>query len=111
MALEKYWQPQTYEKKIYERWESSGAFVADAESEREPFVISMPPPNATGTLHTGHAVMLAIEDLMSRWRRMSGDEVLWLPGTDHAAIATESVVIKNLQAAGMRAVRLSSRSV
>ena len=101
MSLEKYWEPQKYEKDLYRRWEESGAFVADAESERKPFVISMPPPNATGTLHTGHAVMLAIEDCMSRWRRMAGDEVLWLPGTDHAAIATESVVIKKLQSEGM----------
>ena len=61
----------------------------------------MPPPNATGTLHLGHAIMLAVEDLLARWRRMSGDEVLWLPGTDHAAIATESVVIKNLQKDGV----------
>lgn len=101
MTLEKYWEPQKYEKDIYKRWEESGAFQADATSEKKPFTISMPPPNATGTLHTGHAVMLAIEDCMSRWRRMAGDEVLWLPGTDHAAIATESVVIKQLQANGM----------
>ncbi|MEM6795134.1 MAG: valine--tRNA ligase, partial [Acidobacteriota bacterium] len=101
MALEKYWQPQTYEKDLYERWESSGAFTADASSEKEPFVISMPPPNATGTLHTGHAVMLALEDLMCRWRRMSGDEVLWVPGTDHAAIATENVVIRKLRDEGV----------
>lgn len=101
MALEKYWEPRKYERELYRRWEESGAFVADAQSDKKPFVISMPPPNATGTLHTGHAVMLAIEDCMSRWRRMSGDEVLWLPGTDHAAIATESVVIKQLQANGM----------
>ena len=101
MTLEKYWEPQKYEKDIYKRWEDSGAFTADATSEKKPFVISMPPPNATGTLHTGHAVMLAIEDCMSRWRRMAGDEVLWLPGTDHAAIATESVVIKQLRDNGM----------
>jgi valyl-tRNA synthetase len=97
MALDKYWEPQRHEQEIYRRWEESGAFVADASSEKPPFVISMPPPNATGTLHAGHAVMLAIEDVLSRWRRMSGDEVLWLPGTDHAAIATESVVIKRIQ--------------
>ncbi|MCG8456580.1 MAG: class I tRNA ligase family protein, partial [Holophagales bacterium] len=101
MGLEKYWQPQAYESEIYRRWEESGAFEADAHSHRPPFSISMPPPNATGTLHNGHAVMLAIEDLMARWRRMAGDEVLWLPGTDHAAIATESLVIKNLQAEGI----------
>ena len=92
----------TREREIYGAWESSGAFIADNQSPREPFVISMPPPNATGTLHLGHAVMLAIEDLMIRWRRMSGDEALWVPGTDHAAIATESTVIKQLQKKGMK---------
>jgi valyl-tRNA synthetase len=90
------------EREIYEAWESSGAFRADNQSQRKPFVISMPPPNATGTLHLGHAVMLAIEDLMIRWRRMAGDEALWVPGTDHAAIATESAVIKQLQKGGMK---------
>jgi valyl-tRNA synthetase len=90
------------EREIYEAWESSGAFRADNTSARKPFVISMPPPNATGTLHLGHAVMLALEDLMIRWRRMAGDEALWVPGTDHAAIATESTVIKLLQKKGMK---------
>ncbi|MEM1202090.1 MAG: valine--tRNA ligase [Acidobacteriota bacterium] len=101
MTLEKYWEPQTYEADIYRRWEDSGAFVADASSDKPAFTISMPPPNATGTLHTGHAVMLAIEDLLIRWRRMKGDEALWVPGTDHAAIATESVVIRKLQGEGI----------
>ena len=101
MALEKYFEPQKHEHEIYRRWEESGAFRAERDSDKPSYVISMPPPNATGTLHQGHAVMLAIEDLMIRWRRMSGDEALWVPGTDHAAIATESVVIKNLQAEGM----------
>jgi valyl-tRNA synthetase len=101
MALEKYFEPRKYEHEIYRRWEESGAFRPDRDSGAPAFVISMPPPNATGTLHTGHAVMLALEDLMTRWRRMCGDAALWVPGTDHAAIATESVVIKNLQAEGL----------
>ncbi|MDA8020536.1 MAG: valine--tRNA ligase [Thermoanaerobaculia bacterium] len=100
-TLDKYFEPAQHEREIYERWEKTGAFVADPSSEKEPFTISMPPPNATGTLHTGHAVMLAVEDLMSRYQRMKGREVLWLPGTDHAAIATESVVIRALQSEGM----------
>jgi len=90
------------EREIYAAWESSGAFVANNQSGCKPFVISMPPPNATGTLHLGHAVMLAIEDLMIRWHRMAGDEALWVPGTDHAAIATESTVIKQLQKKGIK---------
>ncbi|MEM7246629.1 MAG: valine--tRNA ligase [Acidobacteriota bacterium] len=89
------------EPAIRQRWEESGAFQAKAEGEKPAYTISMPPPNATGTLHVGHVVMLALEDLMIRWRRMKGDEVLWVPGTDHAAIATESVVIKQLKEEGM----------
>jgi len=92
----------TRESEIYAAWEAAGAFRANVDSSSKRFVISMPPPNATGTLHLGHAVMLAIEDLMIRWRRMVGDEALWVPGTDHAAIATESTVIKQLQKKGMK---------
>ena len=101
MALDKHWEASTHERAIYARWESSGAFVADAASAKPPFTIAMPPPNATGTLHLGHSIMLAIEDAMIRWRRMAGDEALWIPGTDHAAIATESVVIQKLQQEGL----------
>lgn len=101
MSFTPYFEHAAQESDIYRKWEESGIFTADASSTRPPFSISMPPPNATGTLHLGHAIMLAIEDLMIRWRRMAGDEVLWLPGTDHAAIATESVVIRNLQQQGI----------
>ncbi|MEE8585904.1 MAG: valine--tRNA ligase, partial [Acidobacteriota bacterium] len=102
MAFSKYFEHKQCEGEIYRRWEEAGAFRADADSGRPPFTISMPPPNATGTLHMGHAIGMAVEDLMTRWRRMSGDEALWVPGTDHAAIATESVVIQRLQAQGMK---------
>ncbi|NOS66972.1 MAG: valine--tRNA ligase [Candidatus Peribacteraceae bacterium] len=78
-------------------WEESGAFTADAKSDKEPFTIAMPPPNATGNLHLGHAVMLALQDIFIRFQRMRGKEALWVPGTDHAAIATESMVIRKLQ--------------
>jgi valyl-tRNA synthetase len=102
MALGKHWEPTEHEKDIYRAWEESGAFVANRDSDKPAFTISLPPPNATGTLHTGHSIMLAIEDAMIRWRRMAGDEALWVPGTDHAAIATESVVIQQHQKAGMK---------
>ncbi|MDD5041259.1 MAG: valine--tRNA ligase [Candidatus Peribacteraceae bacterium] len=95
--LPKAYDPKACEDKIYALWEESGAFMADAKSKKEPFVISMPPPNATGQLHLGHAVMLALEDIFTRFARMQGKEALWVPGTDHAAIATESVVIKKIQ--------------
>lgn len=101
MEFTTYFEHETMEREIYRLWEESGIFRADENSTRPAFTISMPPPNATGTLHLGHATMLAIEDLMIRYRRMMGDEVLWLPGTDHAAIATESVVIRNLQKEGV----------
>jgi len=91
------YEAKKYEDNIYKTWEEAGAFKADSSSDKPPFTISMPPPNATGVLHLGHSVMLALEDIMIRHRRMKGYEALWLPGTDHAAIATESVVIKNLK--------------
>ncbi len=101
MTFSKYFEHGTREGEIYRTWEGSGSFRADSESDRPAFTISMPPPNATGTLHHGHALGMAVEDLIIRWRRMCGDEALWVPGTDHAAIATESVVIRKLQEEGM----------
>ncbi|MCF7844602.1 MAG: valine--tRNA ligase [Kiritimatiellales bacterium] len=95
--LPKAYDPQGTEDRIYKMWEESGAFKADASSDKESFTVSMPPPNATGQLHLGHAVMLALEDIFIRFARAQGKEALWLPGTDHAAIATESVVIKKIQ--------------
>lgn len=96
--LSKAYNPGDVEDRIYRMWEEAGAFTADAESAKEAFTISMPPPNATGELHLGHAVMLSLEDILIRFARMRGFEALWLPGTDHASIATESVVIQQIQA-------------
>ncbi len=96
-VLDKAYNPQGTEDRIYQMWEQSGAFTADRTSDKDAFSISLPPPNATGTLHLGHAVMLALEDIFIRFARMQGKEALWVPGTDHAAIATESVVIKKIQ--------------
>jgi valyl-tRNA synthetase len=102
MGFSEYFEPAKREQEIYRRWMEAGAFRADRDSTKPPFTISMPPPNATGFLHLGHSIMLAIEDLLIRWKRMAGFEALWVPGTDHAAIATENRVIKNLQAEGIR---------
>lgn len=106
--LVKAYEPQKYEDEIYKRWEESGFFNPDVcvakgvcNQDAEPFSIVLPPPNVTGTLHMGHAAMLAIEDVMVRYRRMRGDRTLWLPGTDHAAIATQTKVEKLLMAKGM----------
>jgi valyl-tRNA synthetase len=101
--LSKAFEPKKYEDKIYKNWEKSGFFNPDncikenITKENAPqFSIVLPPPNVTGTLHMGHAAMLAIEDVMIRYHRMKGDRTLWLPGTDHAAVATQSKVEKIL---------------
>lgn len=95
------YDPQKTEDNIYKIWEESGFFNPDLLPERnkkgEPYTIVLPPPNVTGTLHMGHAAMLAIEDIMIRYKRMCGYRTLWLPGTDHAAIATQSKVEKELE--------------
>jgi valyl-tRNA synthetase len=97
--LPKAYEAKNYEDAIYKRWEESGFFNPDTCVEKNvtqedaiPFSIVLPPPNVTGTLHMGHAAMLAIEDVMVRYHRMKGDRTLWVPGTDHAAVATESKV-------------------
>ncbi len=97
------YEPNQTEDSIYQMWEQSGFFNPDemvragyTDPQAEPFSIVLPPPNVTGTLHTGHASMLAIEDIMVRFQRMQGKKTLWLPGTDHAAIATQSKVEKLL---------------
>src|SRR3989344_1471511 len=102
--IPKAYNAQDHEDRIYKMWEQSGAFAPDLTKEKS-FSIMMPPPNATGTLHLGHATMLAIEDILVRFKRMQGYATLWLPGTDHAAIATESVVEKKLQDSGIEKPR------
>ncbi|WJX89984.1 Valine--tRNA ligase, mitochondrial 1 [Trifolium repens] len=94
--LAKQYNPTAVEKSWYEWWEKSKYFVADASSSKPPFVIVLPPPNVTGALHIGHALTAAIEDTMIRWRRMSGYNTLWVPGMDHAGIATQVVVEKKI---------------
>ncbi|DBB14039.1 TPA: hypothetical protein ACH3X3_001004 [Trebouxia sp. C0006] len=88
--------PPAVEAAWYEWWEQSGFFKPELDSDKPPFVIVIPPPNVTGSLHLGHALTNSIQDTVVRWRRMSGYNVLWLPGTDHAGIATQTVVEKDL---------------
>ncbi|MEI6191150.1 MAG: valine--tRNA ligase [bacterium] len=92
------YNPQETEPRIYKMWEESGFFNPDnlPARHKEPFTIMMPPPNVTGVLHMGHALMLTTEDIMIRYQRMLGKKTLWLPGTDHAAIATQSKVEKEI---------------
>jgi valyl-tRNA synthetase len=104
--LPKAYDASSVEDEIYAAWEQSGIFNPDNLPERnqagEPYCIVMPPPNRTGTLHMGHATMLAIEDLMIRFERMRGKRTLWIPGTDHAAIATQVKVEQLLMKQGMK---------
>jgi len=93
--LAKNYDASKVEDGIYQEWEESGFFNPDNLNDaKDSFTISMPPPNATGVLHTGHAVMLAVEDLMIRHARMNGKKTLWVPGIDHASIATQNKVEK-----------------
>lgn len=85
------------EEKMYKFWEDGGYFKADAHSKKPPFTIVIPPPNVTGVLHMGHALDGTLQDILTRYHRMSGYEALWLPGTDHAGIATQAVVEKQLR--------------
>lgn len=95
------YDPQAVEEAIYKKWEDSGYFNPDnlPNATQGPFSIVLPPPNVTGTLHMGHAAMLAVEDIIVRYKRMRGYKTLWLPGTDSAAIATQSKVEKEIQQA------------
>src|ERR1700694_5314704 len=93
-------KPQEVRREFYRRWEEAGLFVADNQSPRPHFSVVLPPPNITGELHLGHAVNYSIQDIYCRYKRMLGFEVLWLPGTDHAAIATQNVIEKQLAAEG-----------
>jgi valyl-tRNA synthetase len=90
--LDKTFNPSEVEARWYPRWEESGAFAADPDGNLPPFTIMMPPPNVTGSLHMGHALTFTLQDVLVRYQRMRGRDVLWQPGTDHAGIATEIVV-------------------
>ena len=100
--LEPIYDPKVVEDRWYERWMERGYFHAGVDPEREPFCIVIPPPNVTGALHLGHAFDMTIQDVLIRWRRMQGYEALWLPGTDHAGIATQAVVERELAREGRR---------
>src|SRR5476651_1597000 len=94
--LDKTYDPKEIEARRYPEWENSGAFKAHPESSKPPYCIVIPPPNVTGSLHMGHALDNTLQDVLIRWRRMHGDNVLWQPGTDHAGIATQLVVEREL---------------
>ena len=98
--LEKTFDPKSVEPRLYAAWEASGAFKPSEDANADPFVIVIPPPNVTGSLHIGHALNNTLQDVLTRFHRMRGKAALWLPGTDHAGIATQMVVERQLAAAG-----------
>jgi valyl-tRNA synthetase len=100
MKLPKVYEAGQYESDIYALWEKSEVFTADPTSGKEHFSIAMPPPNETGTLHIGHALFITLQDIMARHARQQGKDVLWLPGTDHAALAVNSLIEKQLAEQG-----------
>jgi len=99
--MEKAYQPQQVEHSIYQYWLEIGAFDAEVNPDKQPYCIVIPPPNVTGVLHMGHALDETIQDLLIRWHRMRDYEALWLPGTDHAGIATQNVVEAQLEEEGL----------
>lgn len=99
--LEKNYNPKDFEEKIYEKWENDGDFKPDMRGKKEAFSIVIPPPNVTGVLHMGHALDDTLQDILIRYNRMLGKKVLWQPGTDHAGIATQMVVERNLAKEGL----------
>jgi len=95
------YNPRNVESKWYKYWEKNKYFHAEVNKERDPFCIVMPPPNVTGQLHMGHALDNTLQDILIRWRRMQGYNALWVPGTDHAGIATQARVEEQLRKEGL----------
>lgn len=104
--LDSSYNPTSFEHEIYESWERDGKFAAPSKPEAKSFLITMPPPNVTGALHMGHALFVSIQDTYVRWKRMLGYNALWLPGTDHAGIATQVMVERQIESEGSTRVKL-----
>lgn len=102
IELSKKYDPQESEEKIYKQWEERKFFHAEVSSDKPSYCVTIPPPNVTGVLHMGHALNNTIQDILVRWKRMQGYETLWMPGTDHAGIATQNVVEKKLASEGKK---------
>src|SRR5437763_17157077 len=101
------YDPAATEAVIYERWQQAGCFTADATrsrrvgGDRDPYTIVLPPPNVTAILHVGHGLNATVQDVLARWARMKDYETLWLPGTDHAGIATQNIIERQLADEGL----------
>ena len=99
--LEGKYNPKDFEEKWYEKWEERDYFKPSEDKTKTPYTIVIPPPNITGKLHMGHALDDTIQDILIRYKRMQGYNTLWLPGTDHAAIATEAKIVAKMKEAGI----------
>ena len=99
--LAKTYDPQEVEDRIYDFWLNGGYFHATVDPEKKPYTIVIPQPNITGQLHMGHAMDETLQDILIRWRRMQGYSALWLPGTDHASIATEAKIVEAMRQEGL----------
>ncbi|MFR3009225.1 MAG: class I tRNA ligase family protein, partial [Pseudoruminococcus massiliensis] len=99
--LAKAYNPSEVEDRTYEFWLKGGYFHAKCEKDKKPYTIVMPPPNITGQLHMGHALDNTLQDILIRYHRMSGFDTLWLPGTDHASIATEAKIVEAMKKEGL----------
>src|SRR3989344_3824771 len=101
MELDKAYDPKQTENRIYALWEKSGYFNPDHLDSKKSYAIHLPPPNVTGSLHMGHALNTTITDILIRYHRLRGYKTVWFPGTDHAGIATQNVVQKQLKKDGV----------
>ncbi|MDE7294762.1 MAG: class I tRNA ligase family protein, partial [Oscillospiraceae bacterium] len=99
--LAKTYEPKEFEERIYKQWEENGCFRAEVDPKKTPYTIVIPPPNITGQLHMGHALDETLQDILIRHKRMSGYSALWLPGTDHAALATEVKIVDAMAKEGL----------
>ena len=99
--LEPRYDPKAAENRWYAYWQEKNYFHGQADDSREPYSIVIPPPNVTGSLHMGHALNNTLQDILARWKRMKGYNVCWMPGMDHAGIATQNVVERQLAAEGL----------
>ena len=99
--LEKNYDPKDIEDRLYTKWVSNHYFHAEVNPDKKPYTIVIPPPNITGQLHMGHALDNTLQDILIRFKRMQGFEALWLPGTDHASIATEAKIVEAMREEGV----------
>ncbi|HBV81036.1 MAG TPA: valine--tRNA ligase, partial [Clostridiales bacterium] len=99
--MPKTYDPSSVEERLYKKWEERGYFHSEPNPDKPPYTIVIPPPNITGQLHMGHALDETMQDILIRFKRMQGYEALWVPGTDHASIATEAKVVEKLRAEGI----------